>query len=113
MNYRCSSSLYNNFQHDFNIKFSKITFTPNNNIYNVGLSDANLTKLELCEKIKNFLNFNIILNEVQKDPDQRNYIVSNDKVENQGFKPKHSIEDGIQELIKGFAGYKFRNFSNV
>ena len=84
-----------------------------NNIYNVGLSDANLTKLELCEKIKKYINFKIIIDEVEKDPDQRNYIVSNDKIENQGFKPKHSIEDGIQELIKGFAGYKFRNFSNV
>ena len=87
--------------------------TMNNNIYNVGLSDANLTKLELCEKIKNFLNFNIILNEVQKDPDQRNYIVSNKKIENTGFKPTFSIEDGIEELIKGFASYKFRNYSNI
>jgi len=85
----------------------------NNNIYNVGLSNANLTKLELCEKIKKYLNFKIIIDEVEKDPDQRNYIVSNEKIEKHGFMPIHSIDDGIQELIKGYSGYKFRKFSNV
>ena len=85
----------------------------NNNIFNVGLSDANLTKLELCERIKKYLKFKIIIDEVEKDPDQRNYIVSNDKIESKGFKPDYSIEDGVEELIKGYSSFKFRKYSNV
>lgn len=84
-----------------------------NNIYNVGLSDANLTKFELCKKIQEYIKFKIIIDEVEKDPDQRNYIVSNKKIENQGFKPEYSIDDGIKELIQGFKSYKFRKYSNV
>lgn len=82
-------------------------------IYNVGLSNANLSKIELCNKIKNHINFNIIINETQKDPDQRNYIVSNKKIENLGFSPKFSIDDGIKELLIGYEGFKFREFSNI
>ena len=83
-----------------------------NNIYNVGLSDANLTKLELCKKIQKFINYKIIIDEIEKDPDQRNYIVSN-KNESKGFKPQYSVDDGIRELIQGFKSYKFRKYSNV
>lgn len=85
----------------------------NNNIFNVGLSDANLTKLDLCNRIKKYINFKVIIDEIEKDPDQRNYIVSNEKIEKCGFKPKFSIDDGIQELVKGYQGYKFRKYSNV
>ena len=84
-----------------------------NNIYNVGLSDANLTKLELCKKIQKYINYKIIIDEIEKDPDQRNYIVSNKKIENKGFKPQYSVDDGIRELIQGFKSYKFRKYSNV
>jgi len=62
-----------------------------NNIYNVGLSIANLSKRELCEKIKEHLDFVIIEHAFAKDPDQRNYIVSNDKIEKQGFVPKWNV----------------------
>jgi nucleoside-diphosphate-sugar epimerase len=85
-----------------------------NQIYNVGLSDANLSKKELCKiiqkKIKNFVFFE---EELQKDPDQRNYIVSNKKIEKLGFKPKISIEQGIEELIKGFSFLKVQKYTNI
>jgi len=73
------------------------------NVYNLGLSSANLTKFMLAKKIKNKLNFlkiKIIKN--KKDPDQRDYYVSNKKIEKKGFKAKVKIEDGIEELIKVF-----------
>ncbi len=83
-------------------------------IYNVGLSNANLSKKELCEIIKLKINdLNIIVNNFNKDPDQRNYIVSNEKIENTGFIPKISISDGIDELIKGYKYFKKNNFGNI
>lgn len=69
--------------------------------FNVGLSNANLSKLELCNKIKEHLqSFEISLNEIGKDVDKRDYIVSNEKIEKIGFLPKYSLDDGIGELIK-------------
>jgi len=70
--------------------------------FNVGLSSANLSKKELCNKIKEQINFQIIENEIAKDPDQRNYIVSNDKLENLGWRPKITLETGIEELIRAY-----------
>ena len=85
-----------------------------NQIYNVGLSTANLSKIELCNAIKNHLPQFIFLEDtIQKDKDQRNYIVSNEKIEKTGFKPKISIDDGIKELIKGYEMLKIINFSNI
>ena len=72
-------------------------------IFNIGLSDANLTKKELCEKIKKFIDDFIFFDGTDiKDPDQRDYLVSNKKIEKIGFRPLISLEDGIQELIKGY-----------
>jgi nucleoside-diphosphate-sugar epimerase len=72
-------------------------------IYNVGLSSANLSKLDLCEEIKKHLaDFTFIESQTGKDPDKRNYIVSNKKIENTGFVPQYDLNFGIQELIKGF-----------
>ncbi len=74
-----------------------------NQIFNLGLSDANLTKKELCIKIKNHINdFVFYENDFNKDPDQRNYLVSNKKIESFGYNTKYSIDFGIDELIKGF-----------
>jgi nucleoside-diphosphate-sugar epimerase len=74
-----------------------------NEVYNVGLSEANISKLELCAKIKEQVaDFVYLESPVGKDPDQRNYIVSNQKIEKTGFKPAHSLEKGISELIKGY-----------
>ena len=93
-------------------------FTINNfsklksNIYNLGLSSANITKLELAKKIKKFyknLKIKIILG--IKDPDQRDYFVSNKKIEKKGFKAKVSLDRGIKELLKVFLNseIKIRN----
>ena len=72
-------------------------------IFNIGLSNANLSKIELCEEIKKKIpQFYFINAEVGKDPDQRNYIVSNKKIESFGFFPKVEISEGISELIKCF-----------
>jgi nucleoside-diphosphate-sugar epimerase len=88
--------------------------TMRGQIYNVGLSDANVSKYELCQTIaKQVPNFVFLENEHGKDPDQRNYIVSNDKIESTGFKPKHSLDDGIKELIKGYRMLKNRLHGNI
>jgi nucleoside-diphosphate-sugar epimerase len=82
--------------------------------YNVGLSDANLSKLELCEVIRKYIpDFHHLAAEFGKDPDQRNYIVSNDRIEATGFKPAINLDDGIQELIKGFQIVRRNQFANV
>ena len=82
--------------------------------YNVGLSDANLSKLELCAKIKEHVpNFTIMEAEIGKDPDQRNYIVSNEKIEATGFKPDFSLDMGIKELIKGYTIINNSKYSNI
>lgn len=74
-----------------------------NQAYNVGLSDANLSKLELCEAIKKHVpDFKFTESRTGKDPDKRDYIVSNEKIEKTGFRPQVSLSAGIQELIKGF-----------
>ena len=83
-------------------------------IYNVGLSDANISKQELCEAIKRHVpDFIFMEAEVGKDPDQRNYIVSNAKLEITGFKPTHSLDFGIKELIKGYAMIRNSVYGNV
>ena len=82
--------------------------------YNVGLSDANLSKLELCEEIKKQVPKLIILeNDFYVDPDKRNYIVSNAKIEATGYRPVYSLQNGITELIKGYQITKRNQFSNV
>ncbi len=83
-------------------------------VYNVGLSDANVSKRELCERIqKQVPSFTFIDAPVGTDPDQRNYIVSNAKIEATGFKPMFSLDAGISELIKGFAMITNTRHGNV
>ena len=82
-------------------------------IYNVGLSEANLSKRELCEAIQKYIpDFMIMEAAVGKDPDQRNYIVSNKKIENTGFKPSHSLDMGIKDLIKGYTMIRNTKYGN-
>ena len=82
--------------------------------FNVGLSDANLSKMELCLEIqKQIPDFCIMESEIGKDPDQRNYIVSNDKIEKTGFKPQVSIQQAIAELIKGYQVIRRNDFTNL
>lgn len=85
-----------------------------NEPYNVGLSDANLSKLELCEEIKKQIpDFTFVVSPVGRDPDRRNYIVSNVKIEKTGFKPQISLRDGISELIKGYQIIRRHDFTNL
>jgi nucleoside-diphosphate-sugar epimerase len=82
--------------------------------YNVGLSDANLSKLELCAVIKqHVLSFTYVEAPIGEDPDKRDYIVSNDKINATGFRPDWSLDDGIQELIKGYQMLRNARYSNV
>lgn len=81
--------------------------------YNCGLSDANLSKIELCEKIKEHLpQFTFFESEINSDPDKRNYIVSNERLESTGWKPKYSLDDGIEELIKAYSIVKNNSYAN-
>ena len=82
--------------------------------FNVGLSSANLTKLELCQEIKNFLPELYIINaEVGEDKDKRDYLVSNEKLEKLGWAPIYTLSEGIKELIKGYSMLNVHNFKNV
>lgn len=81
--------------------------------YNVGLSEANINKLELCKVIKKQLSdFYYTEAKVGEDPDKRNYIVSNEKIEKTGFKPEVSLDEGIRELIKGYQVIRRNQFIN-
>jgi nucleoside-diphosphate-sugar epimerase len=72
-------------------------------IYNVGLSDANLSKWELCQRIQATVpSFVFHESEIGQDPDKRDYIVSNDKIERTGYRATVSLDAGIRELVKGF-----------
>ena len=83
-------------------------------IYNVGLSSANVSKLDLCDIIKKHIpNFTVVEGDIKKDPDQRNYIVSNEKLEATGWKPFHTLDDGVEELIKGYTYLKNNIYGNV
>tara|TARA_Y100001970_G_scaffold2704_1_gene3183 strand:+ start:35101 stop:36042 length:942 start_codon:yes stop_codon:yes gene_type:complete len=85
-----------------------------NNVYNIGLSDANLSKLELCKKIKEEISdFHIFESPIAEDPDKRDYIVSNEKIESMGWFPKYSLEDGIEELIKVYSFLKANLYNNL
>ena len=72
-------------------------------VYNVGLSEANLTKQELCEAIQEQIpSFTIFHNDNFVDPDKRDYVVSNTKLEHNAWRPKFTLDDGIAELIKTY-----------
>jgi len=86
----------------------------NGQIFNVGLSDANVSKRELCQAIqKQVPEFTFIEAPIGKDPDQRNYIVSNAKFEATGYQPQVSLDAGIRELIKGFTMIRNSVYGNV
>jgi nucleoside-diphosphate-sugar epimerase len=85
-------------------------------VFNVGLSDANLSKQELLEKIQSHVkNFAVSYNDYYEDPDKRDYIVSNEKLESTGWKPVWDLDMGIKELIMAYQmivpkmGAEFRN----
>jgi nucleoside-diphosphate-sugar epimerase len=87
-----------------------------NEIFNVGLSNANLSKQELLEKIQSHVkDFAVSYNDYYEDPDKRDYIVSNQKIEDTGWRPKWNLDMGIEELIMAYQmivpkmGAEFRN----
>jgi len=82
--------------------------------YNVGLSNANLSKIELCEKIQQHVK-DFVYSEaaIGEDPDKRDYIVSNEKIEKTGFKPEYMLDAGIIELIKGYSILRNSRYTNI
>lgn len=82
--------------------------------YNCGLSTANLSKVELCEKIKEHIpSFVYMEAPIGEDPDKRDYIVSNERLESTGWRPQYSLDDGIEELIKIYTIIKNKTYSNI
>ena len=82
--------------------------------FNCGLSDANLSKLELCEKIKAHIpSFVYLQAPVGEDPDKRNYLVSNEKLERLGYRTRYSLDFGIEELVKAYAILKKSSYGNA
>lgn len=85
-----------------------------NDVYNMGLSDANLSKIELAEAIKKRVpNFTYIEAPIGDDPDKRDYVVSNAKLEATGWRPQHSLDAGVVELVKGYRILRNEIWSNV
>lgn len=82
--------------------------------YNMGLSSANLSKLELCAKIKEHVpEFVYIEAPIGEDPDKRDYVVSNAKLEAAGWVPDWDIDRGIRELMRGYKMLRNGVYSNV
>lgn len=82
--------------------------------YNVGLSDANISKWELCQEIKKHVpEFTFVVADVGKDPDQRNYVVSNKRIESTGYRTTIGLYDGIQDLIRGYQVVRRNQHANV
>lgn len=83
-------------------------------IFNVGLSSANISKYELCEQIAEHIP-DFVFHEapLRQDPDQRNYVVSNKKIESRGFSPQFPLERGIAELVKGLPMFRTNLFANA
>jgi nucleoside-diphosphate-sugar epimerase len=83
-------------------------------IFNVGLSSANISKLELCQEIQNILtNFIYLEAALGRDPDQRNYIVSNEKIEKKGFSAKVNLQEGLLELVAGIPMFNVKPYTNL
>jgi len=77
--------------------------TMKNRPYNVGLDDANLSKKELCEQIQRHVpQFVFFEAPIGRDPDQRDYIVSNARIASTGYRPDWTLDDGIRELLKAY-----------
>jgi nucleoside-diphosphate-sugar epimerase len=91
------------------VAFNKTPFR----VFNAGLSSANLTKAQLCDRIAKYVpGFIYTTAAIGKDPDQRDYVVSNARLEGIGWKPSISLDSGIEELVRGYAmplGSPYRN----
>ncbi len=97
------------FQHVIK-NFDKMKGEP----YNVGLTEANIDKMELCLEIKKKIpDFHIMESPIGEDPDKRDYVVSNEKIEKTGWEAKVGLSDGLDELIKGYQIIKRNQYANV
>ena len=84
------------------------------NCFNLGYSEANLSKRELCEEIKKIIpDFVYLVSEIGSDVDKRNYIVSNEKIEKAGFKATKNLATGIKELVNALPLLKRTQFANI
>ena len=82
--------------------------------YNCGLSSANLTKLQLCAKIKEHIpQFVYMEAPIGEDPDKRDYIVSNERLEKTGWSAKVSLDEGIEELKKAYVVTGKNDYSRI
>ena len=95
-------------------KFSILNFEKvKGEIYNLGLSEANLTKEQLCKKIQEIIiDFNYVISKEGTDEDKRDYFVSNEKIEKKGFKATYKLENGIKDLVKLYSDPKFAPSKN-
>ncbi len=83
-------------------------------IFNFGLTEANISKIDLCERIQRLLpDFTYLEATVGTDPDQRNYLVSNAKIESKGLKASIDLDSGLKELIKGLPMFQLSSYSNI
>ncbi len=83
-------------------------------IFNFGLTEANLSKRILCEAIQRHVpTFVFVEAEFGKDPDQRNYTVSNAKIESTGFQFEYGLDRGLAELVKGLKTLRNSQYSNL
>jgi len=83
-------------------------------VFNVGLSSANLSKVQLAKQIQNYLpDLSIMISESGADPDKRDYLVSNQKIESLGFKPAKNLDNGISELLSAMPFFNERSFTNL
>lgn len=82
--------------------------------FNVGLSSANLSKRELAEKIKTYIpNLYIHSAQIGEDPDKRDYIVSNEKLESLGWQPQVTLDEGIREIVAAYPLLRMHAFKNA
>jgi nucleoside-diphosphate-sugar epimerase len=82
--------------------------------FNLGLDDANLSKKELSEVIKRHVpSFVVMTSQLRADPDKRNYIVSNARLREAGFAARRSLDDGVRELLEGYAMLPRGELGNV
>ena len=91
--------------------------TCNNNAFNVGLTSANMSKLQLAQKVKEYIpNLVIIEEQFKEDFDKRNYVVSNEKLERTGWTCDYSLDAGIPELLSAYkmiSNFKNKDFTNL
>jgi len=91
--------------------------TCNNNSFNVGLTSANMSKLQLAQKVKEYVpNLTIIEEQFKEDFDKRNYVVSNEKLEKTGWFCDYSLDAGIKELLQAYKmiqNFKNKDFTNL